>query len=918
MDYGTQMELRVHTNAPCGPANDAKLRALATSYARFRPARKLNLDQFSHEPSPSYVFDSLQSSAPDPSPESLVSPDLSFKSADGNATPLQNQRARTYQTWQGDGPSRPHSLFAPKSRRCIVQSQPDSPIETSSQPASGEQWSVGLLPVQTSFLAEPPQTSSTASPMSPTAPASQASAGLSQQTGVAPSRGPFAMPSQQESAAPAGRPSESPSEQAAADPARKTSANPLQPSAAVYVQLSPIPPSQPSASSNPPLSTPSTSWKTPPDESRACTIRSVSELPASQSSFVPPPSVVPDSYDLSQPGSHLQSSTTSSLRRLSANNPDIVVEIPRDFINPVADVTHVSETELGSTQNDDAHPSRVGTSNDSLNGAADGKPSDVVDKNAKGVVDAEANVVGPTVPVGAIGVGSLSPPLRPAIDRLPSSKEDRGRPADNPIVFNSCSPSSFGPAAKSGDVIGAEARSEQAPRSMDFDLPDAVDDMEVGDMDMPQDPSDGFEIEAETTGPLLGSPEDLETVNVAPSSSLPALRDPRSIFPKDANAATGSGTSYSSHGDVGVLEPQPRSGGVSLGDLPIDDANGAEKPPPFISAAAGSQLASADEAANSPSVFLDRRAEAENPTPISAADTEPESSPPYQTADDDEFPCRIPSAPDTVVSSPGSSAAAFDERPPVPHVAHHILRDEPDITDLRRAAWEEASQESLVSQALGGESQDDADEVYRGMSGPPRQGEAIPDAELFHQRRPAATGASFADGARARRREREEIEETHQPPRKRQRPSDDPYFIYGVGRGGGDEEYMHTYISEPLRKLAEQLDLPRRMATVKKLREPLPCERGFWHVVCTGWEVESRDRVWNYLAMYFGGGAAGPCVSAVRNKAKEYIKVYCWGYLSGHIYLLLYLASDRAILFAPCSWHGSDGRMVMSVRPRAS
>jgi hypothetical protein len=85
-------------------------------------------------------------------------------------------------------------------------------------------------------------------------------------------------------------------------------------------------------------------------------------------------------------------------------------------------------------------------------------------------------------------------------------------------------------------------------------------------------------------------------------------------------------------------------------------------------------------------------------------------------------------------------------------------------------------------------------------------------------------------------------------------------------------------------------------------------ERGFWELKCAEWDDESKNDAWAYLADYIAEGRAGWGVWLKRDPATNWMRLFSFGHVLGHMYLLLYTASRRRILAVDCTWtSGGDG-----------
>lgn len=120
------------------------------------------------------------------------------------------------------------------------------------------------------------------------------------------------------------------------------------------------------------------------------------------------------------------------------------------------------------------------------------------------------------------------------------------------------------------------------------------------------------------------------------------------------------------------------------------------------------------------------------------------------------------------------------------------------------------------------------------------------------------------------------------------------------------------FISEKMAKLAR--DLSSRYRPDSK-REIDPLERGYWLLDCATWSPEVRFAAWVFLSNYLRSGLAGWGTWCRRHDSHDWIRLYCWGHVAKHTYLLLYLASGRQLKHTGASWYGADGDLVLEVPP---
>lgn len=129
-----------------------------------------------------------------------------------------------------------------------------------------------------------------------------------------------------------------------------------------------------------------------------------------------------------------------------------------------------------------------------------------------------------------------------------------------------------------------------------------------------------------------------------------------------------------------------------------------------------------------------------------------------------------------------------------------------------------------------------------------------------------------------------------------------------------------AFVTETLAKLARDLDIGRRYQPKEKHRDIRPFERGYWLVDCTSWAGQLKDTAWGFLSNYIGNGVAGWGIRCCRDEEFTWIRLYCWGSVIGHMHLVLYLASQRRILYTGSTWIGGDGKtvIVMGSKPTKS
>lgn len=126
-----------------------------------------------------------------------------------------------------------------------------------------------------------------------------------------------------------------------------------------------------------------------------------------------------------------------------------------------------------------------------------------------------------------------------------------------------------------------------------------------------------------------------------------------------------------------------------------------------------------------------------------------------------------------------------------------------------------------------------------------------------------------------------------------------------------------SFITAGLEKLAQDLEIPKRYKPKEEARSLRPLERGYWYLDCSTWESQLKRDTWAYLANYIGTGVAGWGIRCSRDVDFRWLRVYCWGSIAAHIYLLLYLATQRKIRYVGSSWIDGEGIPVIIMEAKS-
>ncbi|RDW60263.1 hypothetical protein BP5796_11869 [Coleophoma crateriformis] len=122
-----------------------------------------------------------------------------------------------------------------------------------------------------------------------------------------------------------------------------------------------------------------------------------------------------------------------------------------------------------------------------------------------------------------------------------------------------------------------------------------------------------------------------------------------------------------------------------------------------------------------------------------------------------------------------------------------------------------------------------------------------------------------------------------------------------------------SLITKSLEGLAQRMRLPVLFRPREQTRPLRPLERGYWRVNWQLWTPELRERNWSCLSNYVGKGGAGWGVWCTRDDDFRMFRVYCWGQIVGHIYLLLYTSSESKIRGTGACWIDGSGEVVITM-----
>ena len=153
-----------------------------------------------------------------------------------------------------------------------------------------------------------------------------------------------------------------------------------------------------------------------------------------------------------------------------------------------------------------------------------------------------------------------------------------------------------------------------------------------------------------------------------------------------------------------------------------------------------------------------------------------------------------------------------------------------------------------------------------------------------------------------------------------------------------------THVTPALRHLADTSAVAKCFAPCSTTRETDRLERGHWLIENPTWPIQLQIDFWTFLEKFLHSGAAGwgvwctrengdeirfssdpspaesklenhpPCSRRTDTQGLGAVRVYCWGEIVEHIYLLLYVASSSKVRKHGLRWVDAEGKVVVKMR----
>jgi len=137
-----------------------------------------------------------------------------------------------------------------------------------------------------------------------------------------------------------------------------------------------------------------------------------------------------------------------------------------------------------------------------------------------------------------------------------------------------------------------------------------------------------------------------------------------------------------------------------------------------------------------------------------------------------------------------------------------------------------------------------------------------------------------------------------------------------------------THVTPALAWLAGEQSVVKDCYRPVSVSRPMrPLERGYWLVKSSSWTQEVQHKFWKFLESQVGSGDAGWGVWCLREPGQSVltlpgqgegglglVKVFCWGEVVKHIYLMLYVASNSRVRKIGLQWVDAEEVAVVQMR----
>ncbi|KAL1302474.1 hypothetical protein AAFC00_002865 [Neodothiora populina] len=145
------------------------------------------------------------------------------------------------------------------------------------------------------------------------------------------------------------------------------------------------------------------------------------------------------------------------------------------------------------------------------------------------------------------------------------------------------------------------------------------------------------------------------------------------------------------------------------------------------------------------------------------------------------------------------------------------------------------------------------------------------------------------------------------------------------------DETFTSHVTPALHALRSNSAISDRYKPKHVVRVPRQSERGYWLLDASTWSVGLQLQFWRFLIRHVGTGKSGwgvwctrdvdngMCVDTMRDKSAStspglgQIKIFCWGEVVQHVYLMLYVASKSKVRRVAPVWIDDEEQVVIQM-----
>ncbi len=129
---------------------------------------------------------------------------------------------------------------------------------------------------------------------------------------------------------------------------------------------------------------------------------------------------------------------------------------------------------------------------------------------------------------------------------------------------------------------------------------------------------------------------------------------------------------------------------------------------------------------------------------------------------------------------------------------------------------------------------------------------------------------------------------------------------------------LTSFITPTLQSMMQTPELAGRYRPLYFTRPLIPAERGYWCMETDEWPLDAQDDFWRFMERLISQSELGWHVWIIREprggqNGLGLVKVFCWGEVVQHVYLVLYLASHRWTKKAGCTWVDGTDQIVIRI-----